>query len=805
MRHFTLLILLFNLGYYLQAQVIAEGDTVLCEGQEGQVAVTLSANAEAIDLIDSGIYTDDIFGSVIDIGFDFVFYGNTYDQVVLASNNYLSFDLNNANNYCDWTIANPIPVGAGLEPGVQNAILCPWQDIQPGVNGNGIIAYATIGEEPNRIFIASFCGIPMFQCTDVCYSSQIKLFEGTNIIQTHIAQKVLCSDWNDGAAVHGLHNIDGTVAHIVTGADGIERNYPNEWTCENDGWMFTPNGDNDYTLEEIEFAPAVAGADIIWQDQFGNEIGTGNEIVVFPGGDVTYTAGASMCGEAGDWCGFEGGIEGTDVNIVFEELSISGISADISCYNENNGNIEVIAPNQGNWNYSLYQEGVEINSSIEENSDNYLFDNLSPGLYSVTIGTPDCTSDILEFIIDEPELLELTSETENVSCNGGNDGIVEYTIIGGTPPYENLSDQFNLSAGNYTTTINDANGCTASTPFTISEPEAALSTETNIGGVTCEDAQNGFIEISVSGGTSPYNYTWSNSDGFYSNESNINDLDGGTYNLSITDANNCSYDTTVTVLENEGMSIDPLWSECISDNGEITITTNGGTPPYTYTLLNVNTEEIQINNNGVFNNLIEGDYLIEISDIFGCIEDVFINLNARPIANFSADEYTFYLSNTPTQFNSINNDIDITDWIWDFGDNNTSTLENPTHLYLEPGSYYVTLTVIDEMGCENAITKEIIVLQDYYSYTPDIFTPNDDGINDVFSPSLRNIDRNSYNLLIFDRWGNLIFETSDYNEGWDGKLKNGTLLKSDVYSYKINYNTNLGIEKEETGRLIMAR
>ena len=180
-------------------------------------------------------------------------------------------------------------------------------------------------------------------------------------------------------------------------------------------------------------------------------------------------------------------------------------------------------------------------------------------------------------------------------------------------------------------------------------------------------------------------------------------------------------------------------------------------------------------------------------------------MNARPIADFSADEYTFYLSNTPTQFNSINNDIDITDWIWDFGDNNTSTLENPTHLYLEPGSYYVTLTVIDEMGCENAITKEIIVLQDYYSYTPDIFTPNDDGINDVFSPSLKNIDMNSYNLLIFDRWGNLIFETSNYNEGWDGKLKNGTLLKSDVYSYKINYNTNLGIEKEETGRLIMAR
>mgnify|MGYP001223306396 CR=1 FL=1 len=802
MRNFILITILLTLGSYLEAQVIATGDTILCEGQEGQVGVTLSANAVAIDLTDSGIYTDDLHGGVIDMEFEFTFYGNNYTDVVLSSNNFLTFNTAAANTYSDWTIDAAVP--SAMDPPM-NAILCPWQDIQPGVNGNGIIAYATIGEEPNRVFIASFCGIPMYSCTEICYSSQIKLFESTNIIETHIAQKVLCSSWNSGYAIHALHNENGTIAHVVTGSDGVVRNYPNEWTCENDAWRFTPNGDNDYTLEEIEFAPAVAGTDIIWQDEFGNEIGTGNEFVVFPGGNVTYTAGASMCGEAGDWCGFEGGIEGTDVNIVFEELSISGSSADISCYNENNGNIEVIAPNQGDWNYTLYQQDIEVSSITEENSDNYLFDNLAPGLYSVTIGTPDCTSDVLEFIIAEPELLELTSDTEDVSCNGGNDGIVEYTIIGGTPPYENLSDQFNLSAGNYTTTINDANGCTASTPFTISEPAAALSTETSIGGVTCADAQNGFIEISVSGGTSPYNYTWSNSDGFYSNESNIDDLDGGTYNLSITDANNCSYDTTVTVLENEGMSIDPLWSECISDNGEITITTNGGTPPYAYTLLNVNTDETQINNNGFFNNLIEGDYLIEISDIFGCLEEVFINLNARPIADFSADEYTFYLSNTPTQFNSINNDIDITDWIWDFGDNNTSNLENPTHLYLEPGSYYVTLTVIDEMGCENAITKEIIVLQDYYSYTPDIFTPNDDGINDVFSPSLKNIDMNSYNLLIFDRWGNLIFETSNYNEGWDGKLKNGTLLKSDVYSYKINYNTNLGIEKEETGRLIMAR
>ena len=120
-------------------------------------------------------------------------YGTADDlasTVVLASNNYLSFNTGNANAYCDWTINNAVPSNA--DPPM-NAILCPWQDIYPGVNGNGTIQYATTGESPNRVFIASFCGIPMFSCTDICYSSQIKLFESTNVIETHIAQKAVAA------------------------------------------------------------------------------------------------------------------------------------------------------------------------------------------------------------------------------------------------------------------------------------------------------------------------------------------------------------------------------------------------------------------------------------------------------------------------------------------------------------------------------------------------------------------------------------------------------------------------------------
>ena len=475
-------ILFFLISHICFSQVIASDDVVICDGQQGDVAVTLTATSFAVDLTDSNIYSDDIFGGVIDMGFDFVFYGNTYSQVVLSSNNYLSFNTANAGGYSGWAINAAVPNNFDAP---LNSILCPWQDIYPGVNGNGTIQYATIGEAPNRVFIASFCGIPMFSCTDICYSSQIKLYETTNVIETHIAQKVLCTTWNGGVAIHALHNSDGTIAHPVTGLDGVERNYPNQWTCENDGWRFTPNGDNDYIIENIEFSPAVAGTDIIWQDEFGNQIGTGGEITVFPAGDVTYTAGASLCGSAGDWCGFQGGIEGDDVNITFEELSINGSETDATCYNASDGTIEVLAPNDGDWTYEIYSistgggDNSIIGSFLLDSQDSsesiFIFQNLSSGSYAVNIidNNTECVSEQLVFNLSEPQELTTVTTIINAGCNS-DDGSINISISGGTAPFSTIIGNdsgiidsqdgseltFNsLAAGNYYFTIIDSNGC----------------------------------------------------------------------------------------------------------------------------------------------------------------------------------------------------------------------------------------------------------------------------------------------------------------------------------------------------------
>ena len=261
-----------------------------------------------------------------------------------------------------------------------------------------------------------------------------------------------------------------------------------------------------------------------------------------------------------------------------------------------------------------------------------------------------------------------------------------------------------------------------------------------------------------------------------------------------------------TILENEELIIDSDVSECIEDTGSISVTMNGCAGLCEYTWTNENGEIISTSSD--VDELEIGDYSVVVQDVFGCSIQRDFTINARPIADFEIEEDQFNLSNMPTEFTDLSYDVNIDQWDWDFGDGNSTTVyeNNPvSHLYTMPGTYYVTLSVTDQDGCSNEITKKIEVLQEYYSYTPSIFTPNNDGLNDTFKPSLLHIDKKSYTMIIFDRWGDEVFYTNDYDNGWDGKLKNGELLPPDIYSYKILYSTSVGGEQEEKGKLIMAK
>lgn len=226
--------------------------------------------------------TDDVFSSVIDLGFTFKFYGVEYTQCVASSNNYISFNTSLAGTGSGWAITDPAP--STNTPAT--AIMCPWQDINPGIGG--LIQYQTIGEAPNRVFVIEYCDVPMFSCTEMSFSNQIKLFEGSNVIETHIIDKPLCETWNDGNAIHGLSK-NATLAHIVPG-----RNYPDTWTAVDDGYRFTPdpaNPDN-YFMEPILYSPFmmnVTNSDIVWFEEGNPEpIGSGMDITVTPTHSPTY-------------------------------------------------------------------------------------------------------------------------------------------------------------------------------------------------------------------------------------------------------------------------------------------------------------------------------------------------------------------------------------------------------------------------------------------------------------------------------------------------------------------------------------
>jgi len=209
--------------------------------------------------------TDDIlFNNTVNLGFNFCFGGAQYNTCYIASNGAIVFDavpcypnIGFGTNAAPgigtgWSITAAAPVNNTSIP--RNAILGPWQDIDPSLGG--LIEYATVGTAPNRRFIVSYDQIPMFSCGVAAgagqfFSGQIKIFETTGNIEVHIRNKQLCTTWNGGYAVMGLHNYDGTIYRPPT-ASMVNHNYPTQWTMTNTGYQWTSTCAN-CNLLPIEF------------------------------------------------------------------------------------------------------------------------------------------------------------------------------------------------------------------------------------------------------------------------------------------------------------------------------------------------------------------------------------------------------------------------------------------------------------------------------------------------------------------------------------------------------------------------
>jgi gliding motility-associated-like protein len=134
--------------------------------------------------------------------------------------------------------------------------------------------------------------------------------------------------------------------------------------------------------------------------------------------------------------------------------------------------------------------------------------------------------------------------------------------------------------------------------------------------------------------------------------------------------------------------------------------------------------------------------------------------------------------------------------------NDTSNTQNPSHIYENVYSYSVTLTVVNSFGCRDSVMKLLKVEDDFALFIPNAFTPSKaDGKNDIFKVSGIGFLSDSFEMRIYDRWGELVFKTNDINKGWDGSIKGGKIANPDVFIYKITIKDFKNKTREYVGHI----
>lgn len=203
-----------------------------------------------------------------------------------------------------------------------------------------------------------------------------------------------------------------------------------------------------------------------------------------------------------------------------------------------------------------------------------------------------------------------------------------------------------------------------------------------------------------------------------------------------------------------------------------------------------------------------GDYTLNIQSIGlnGCKETFkypsVINIFPKPNADFSwTPDRPNTVSDNMVTFNPVGQSNSST-WLWELGPNLTSNDKNPTNTFEEQGNFPITFVVITEHGCKDTITKVLEVKDEFLLWIPNAFTVNGDGLNDTFKP--KGLGINKFEMSIYDRWGNMVYHTTDINKGWDGTFK-GVQCKDEVYIYSITVVDNKSQRHTKTGHVTLLK
>ena len=490
-------------------------------------------------------------------------------------------------------------------------------------------------------------------------------------------------------------------------------------------------------------------------------------------------------------------------------LSTTLSPTNVVCYGSSTGSI-TSATAGGSTPYKYLWSNGQITANAT---------NLSAGSYTLTVTDANNCTATASVSITVPSQLTVTATGPQSVCSGAPANL-SATATGGTPPYVyNWTPSGGTGSSTvvrpiypttYTITVTDANGCTAiyTVPISVNAPLSLT-----VSGVTSVcPGSNITLVAHATGGDGNYTYTW-----LPSNQT--------TQTVSFSPTK----DTVVTIELNDGCNstmqtltlpirVNP--TPYVSFAADITSGCKPLCIQFSDLTANQNRSSLQriwsfgngdtmTANNPFYCYNDTGSYsvtLTETSDS-GCSGSLsivnLIHVYAPPVAAFNY---------SPNQINILNPQVQFTDqssaqyklmqWYWRFeqGSDSINTEENPLHTYQDTGTYCATLVVVDLHGCVDSVTQCLVVNPVFTVYIPDAFTPNGDGINDVFMPKGSYV--RNYEMYIYDRWGQQLFHSTDMNNGWNGTVDNGSrICQEDIYVYLINITDSQGNNHSYSGKL----
>jgi len=479
----------------------------------------------------------------------------------------------------------------------------------------------------------------------------------------------------------------------------------------------------------------------------------------------------------------------TDTTVTIEIWEPEPLSAQVilqenaSCFGECDAQLEIqvaggTTPYQFSWNNG---------AAVPKLTD------VCAGPYTLTVTDANGCSLVQSYTLTEPvEFVATIDVVQNVSCFQGADGVLTVNVTGGTPvayEWSNLGQTATisgLSAGTFTVTVTNQDGCQDLASATVTQPNAPVGVSIVVEEeISCFGSADGALSAVVSGPGVVFNYSWSN--GFTG--AMASNLGPGTYEVTVSNELGCSAQAQISISQPTEIfatinEVD-ITCETIEEGGTISIeSASGGVGPYLYSLDgNVFVPDT------AFINLAAGSFTVYVSDATGCEKGFPAVILPPPVLDLDlgADQSVFLGEQVEiTAF--VNSDNAVLTWNSGIGALSCLDAFCQEVSFVPVGSGVVFVDALDTLSkCRASDSVFIEVIVDHELYIPNAFSPNYDGINDFFIPFGRKDVEQISLFRIFDRNGALVFEATglqpgDAPRGWDGTY-HGRPAATGVYAF----------------------